>query len=1044
MRIAEITARIGRAVLGGLLACVCGLAAAGPAHSPTPAVLPLTFESLDSFGADSQSILSLAQDRQGFIWVGTVEGGLYRYDGRTPVKYSNDPARASSLPGGRISALFCDAEGRLWVGSDEGLALFDPLTDGFKRYAPPVKGGNLRIIRRIISDGAQGLWLATWGGLQHFDPATGMFQVFQSNAMEPDAIAHNDINAVALDPEGGVWAATWPAGMDYRPPGKSHFLHMRLDSAEQPDPQLNDVRALRFDAEGTLWIGTDGGLVIWRHGTPWAQRQRVAGPHSRINHIAVDAGGAIWVATRTEGLLRWDAQRRRFQAYMHRPGDIHSLPSNAINAVMEDRSGTLWVGSFTDGVSRANTGMYGFERILPRDVAPESFPSSNFVRSLGAAPDGRLWLGVDDGLALFDPASHQLVRKYTAQPGVPGSLSHNSVYSLYQQPNGPLWIGTSKGLNRYDPATGRFTTVPFRVPTEGFINTIAPGRDGRLWIGTAGSLLHYDPASGASETYGHDPANAGSRSVDDASAVLEDSQGRLWVGDFFRGGGLDVLPRGAAAFQHHRHDPRDQRSLASDKVTCLYEDLYGTIWIGTSRGLHRMVPAADGRIEFHRYDAPGDPGPLMIESIQSDSTGILWIATVKGLSRLDPSSGAFTHYSADDGVTDGMFQGASVRATDGKLYFGSSTGVTAVYPELPLRAPDPPQVAITDIRVFERSLNDGLPAQVKLEGGVIAPRALTLPWSASVLTLEFAALHYAAPRRNSYAYMLEGFDQHWVHVDASRPMATYTNLDPGNYRFLVRATSNKGLDSPIIELPVTITPPLWKTWWFRSIALVLALLAMVAAYRARIRAFKRRASRLETLVEQRTQQLQESNRKLTALSSTDGLTSLANRRSFDEVLEREWARAKRKSEPLTLAMIDVDFFKPYNDLYGHQQGDDCLRSVAGVLATTIKRGTDLAARYGGEEFAFIAPATCAADAMAMAEEVRAALEALALPHQKAPLGYVTVSIGVSVMVPIDAQEAALLLRSADQALYRAKSTGRNRVVLGTGLMPETIPGIAAA
>ena len=1022
-----------------LLAC-CGPAPAAPG---VPASLPLTFEAIDSFGADSQSILSLAQDRQGFIWVGTIEGGALRYDGRNAVKYVNDPANPASLPGGRVAALFCDSQGRLWAGTDEGLARYEPLTNSFTRYAPPGTAPTLRIIRRIVGDGGAGLWLATWGGLQHFDPDTGIFQVYQANPLQPDALAHNDINAVALDAQGGVWAATWPAGIDYLPPGKSAFMHLRMDTPEHPDPRLNDVRALRFDRAGTLWIGTDGGLVTWQNGTPWSQRRRVGGPASRINDIGADASGTIWISTRTEGLLRWDRERQRFQSYVHRSEDGHSLPSNAINAVMEDRSGTLWVGSFTDGLSRANMGMYGFERILPRDVAPDSFPSSNFVRSLGAAPQGRLWLGVDDGLALFDPATRTLVRKYTADPSRPGTLSHNSVYSLYQQPDGPLWVGTSKGLNRYDPATGRFSTIPYGQPAEGFINTIAPGRNGAIWIGTAGNLQRYDPATGTRRIYRHDPADPGSRSVDDTSSVLEDSQGRLWVGDFFRGGGLDLMARGSGTFQHFRHDERNPRSLSNDKVTCLYEDLYGTLWIGTARGLNRMVPDAQGRPEFLSYLGAGQPGPIMIESIQSDQTGILWVSTVHGLSRLDPSSGVFTHYSADDGLTEGMYQGASTRSTDGRLFFGSSTGVSAVYPDLPLRAPDPPQVAITDIRVFEKSLNETRPPHVQLEGPVNAPRALTLPWSASVLSLRFAALHYAAPRRNTYAYMLEGFDQHWVEVSASDPVATYTNLDPGSYRFLLRTTSNKGLTSPVIELPITITPPLWKTWWFRLAVALAAALATLAAYRARIRAFQHRAHRLEILVAQRTRQLEESNRKLTALSSTDGLTGLANRRCFDEVLEREWARAKRNNEPLALAMLDVDFFKPYNDHYGHQQGDECLRRVARVLAETIKRGVDLAARYGGEEFAFIAPATCASDALRMAEQVRGALEALALPHEKSVLRCVTISVGVAVMVPGEQQESTLLVRTADQALYQAKSMGRNRVVLSGSLLSEKWqPGVA--
>ena len=1006
--------------------------AAAPAQPP---FLPLTFEPLDALGSDSQAILSLAQDRQGFIWIGTVEGGLYRYDGRSVVKYVNDPANPASLPAGRVSALYCDGQGRIWVGSDDGLASFEPISNSFRRYAPPDTLTSVRIIRRIISDGANGLWIASWGGLQHFDPDSARFQVYRANSLLPEALAHNDVNAIARDKEGGIWAATWPGGVDYRAPGKDGFLHLRLDDAAHPDPRLNDVRAMLFDGS-QLWLGTDRGVVLWHTGTPWTERRRLNGPNGRINGIDMDRSGGIWLSTRTEGLLRWDAANQRFQSYLHRAEDARSLPSNTINATMEDRGGTLWVASFTNGMSRANMGNYGFERIVPRDLAPDSFPSSNFVRSLAAASQGQIWLGVDDGLALIDPASHRLIRKYNGQDGQPGGLSHYSVSALYQPVDGPLWVGTSKGLNRLDPASGRFTRLPYERPTDGAINTIVPGRHGTLWIGSAGSLQHYDPASGHMVHYRHDPANPDSRSVEDTSTVLEDSLGRVWAGAFFRGGGLDLLDQSSGKFRHYRHDERQPASLGNDKVTCLYEDMHGTIWIGTARGLNRLVPDRAGQPSFRAYIGPGTPGPVLIESIQSDQSGILWIASPNGLSRFDPSSGVFTHYSADDGLSEGLHLGAAVRSSDGKLYFGSSTGLTAVYPALPLRAPSAPQVAITDIRIFERSLTRGLPPKVKLEGSVIAPHSLTIPASASVLTLEFSALHYAAPKHNHYSYRLEGFDQDWVTVDASHPMVTYTNLYPGDYRFLLRASSNKGLQSPVIALPITVMPPYWQTWWFRTVTALVVLLSGWLAYRARVLRLKRRAQELELLVAQRTAELEESNQKLSALATTDSLTGLANRRAFDAALAREWSRARRKREPLALAMIDVDYFKLYNDHYGHQAGDDCLRQVAGVLASAVHRSTDLAARYGGEEFAFILPSAQTDGALAIAEKLRAAIEALALPHEKSALGHVTVSIGVAAMVPEEQQAAELLIRSADQALYRAKAQGRNLAMLGYCAVPR--------
>ncbi|MBS0445833.1 MAG: diguanylate cyclase [Proteobacteria bacterium] len=187
---------------------------------------------------------------------------------------------------------------------------------------------------------------------------------------------------------------------------------------------------------------------------------------------------------------------------------------------------------------------------------------------------------------------------------------------------------------------------------------------------------------------------------------------------------------------------------------------------------------------------------------------------------------------------------------------------------------------------------------------------------------------------------------------------------------------------------------------------------------------------LEDKVRERTRELEASNSKLGALSATDGLTGIANRRRFDEVLATEWQRARRAGQPLALALLDVDLFKDYNDRYGHQAGDDCLRAIAQVLAANVRRAGDLVARYGGEEFALVAPLASEGSALAMAHAICRAVQAQASPHERSPFGVVTASIGVAVVVPHEGQGPEQLIGLADAALYRAKAQGRNCVVLG--------------
>lgn len=205
-----------------------------------------------------------------------------------------------------------------------------------------------------------------------------------------------------------------------------------------------------------------------------------------------------------------------------------------------------------------------------------------------------------------------------------------------------------------------------------------------------------------------------------------------------------------------------------------------------------------------------------------------------------------------------------------------------------------------------------------------------------------------------------------------------------------------------------------------------ALVASLNDMRVRLAASHRE---LEHKVAERTRELEEANRRLEALSTTDGLTGIANRRRFDEALQNEWNRALRVRQPIALLMLDIDLFKNYNDRYGHQAGDDCLRSVGRILEANSRRSSDLAARYGGEEFVLLASHTDTERAVHLANVVRESIESLELTHADAPQGKMTVSVGVAVMHPETGQQPERLVRKADEALYRAKNAGRNRVML---------------
>jgi len=244
--------------------------------------------------------------------------------------------------------------------------------------------------------------------------------------------------------------------------------------------------------------------------------------------------------------------------------------------------------------------------------------------------------------------------------------------------------------------------------------------------------------------------------------------------------------------------------------------------------------------------------------------------------------------------------------------------------------------------------------------------------------------------------------------------------------------------TPAPDCSFQLWPEFCQNYWFYGICIV-GLLGLGAALYRMIMSVRQRD--LLDLVEERTRQLEDANALLRRLSSLDGLTGIANRRHFEEALATEWARARRASLPLSVIMIDIDYFKDFNDAYGHQRGDDCLKQVASTLQNSFHRAGDMVARYGGEEFVAVLPGTATESAFKIAEMLRTKVEQLQIPNDKSP-GHriITISLGVACCIPVEDLSPMDLVSLSDRALYRAKKAGRNRTVRTEDLFPR-VPAV---
>jgi signal transduction histidine kinase/streptogramin lyase len=602
---------------------------------------------------------------------------------------------------------------------------------------------------------------------------------------------------------------------------------------------------------GTLWIGTAAGLDAWRLGQGELERRHVGADEgmsdANILTLYHDRGNNLWVGTDLDGLKWRDPVSQRFIGYTSQLLDRHSLSDNQVSAVYVDRTGTLWVGTMFGGVNRADlaSGGFGIFALLPGERGERGASISRKVRAIAAGADGGLWLGtIGAGLVHVDPISGH-AQRIRHDPARRDSLPDDSIIALAPA-RGRLWVGSPTGLSWREAGSGRFATVALGKDAAGnSVTDLMLDRAGNLWVATRGGLFLLDPDGRILSAWRHDPRDPTSLGENFGFALLEDRAGAIWIGTE---NGLDRFDRASGTFSHFRHDDRDPGSLRHNRVYYLFESARGELWVGTASGLHRMEAGAGGHITFRYFPVTAAHEPVPIGAVLEDGGGELWVSTTVGLTRLDPVTGHYKSYSAKDGLIDGSyFVGSAARGADGELHFGGINGMTSFMPDAVRDNPYPAQPVITDFLVQNRSR---LP---RTKGEL--PQ-VELPYRDSVFTLEFAALHYADPQSNRFAYRLQGFDQEWTETDASKRFATYTNLDPGHYVFELRAANKDGLwnDAPA-RIGITIAPPFWMTWWFRLSAGLVLLGAGIAIYRLRIRVLVQQTERLEHQVGTRTAEL---------------------------------------------------------------------------------------------------------------------------------------------------------------------------------------------
>ena len=931
-------------------------------------------------GLPQISVQAITQDRQGYIWVGT-QAGVARFDGIrfTTYKQETDPA----LPGNWTRTLRTDSSGRVWIGTYKGLAVYD---NGVFRSVPAVDAVHYPDpdIFALVP-GKNGMIAATSDGV--FDVRNGKLVHRDGSPSPAQALLQRD---------DGLWVGS--LGGVYRLDGThSDFL------ALPPEAGKALVTKLR-EAQGKIWAGTSLGLFV-RVGDQWqlaSDNPMVA--HSPTTMLFEDHDFNLWVGSNA-GLARFRNGLLVEFVPERSPGSFHG-----VIAAFEDRENNLWLGSQWEGVARIWNGW------TRRYSAAEGLDEV-IVWSLSKAPDGRIWVGTNDGLSVLENGHFRQVLRGDQLP-------HPQAYNLLAEAD-RIWIGTRRGLAilRGDKVE---TPELFAPMASAQINGIVLDRHGVYWFPTTEGLFRL--ADNKLTRYGQAEGLTDVR----VRQVRELRDGRLLVGTqdgLYEMRGERLWPLGLGSGLHPGID-----------VTALTELADGELVIGT---FSEELFLFDGQHwqEFGRDQGLPSNAPFFLTE---DDAGDLWIAGFRGIARVPLDEmrrlqrGEISRVHAEmvlnergdrlSGQQGFCCNGAGTSKgyiDHNVLWLPSRDGVVALDTRGIVKNKIPPNVVVERVQYQDQWHDVG------------QTQDLVLPEDARDLAFEFTALSFQDPPSVSLRYRLRGYDKDWRDLLVVSPRAVnYTNLPEGSYTFEVMAANNAGVwkRSPA-QLRFRIKPHFHETGLFYLLIATLLATILYAAYRSQRRAHEAQRTMLEQQVNERTQQLHAANLQLEHASQTDPLTGLRNRRYLANQIpadlafyDREHARTGNTDHTLVFALVDIDHFKGINDNYGHKAGDRILQQFAQVMTRLVRTG-DYIVRWGGEEFLLVFRPMPRQYVKMIGERIRHSVSVQLFDiggDQRVPI---TCSVGLAEY-PLfrDAQQQLgweQMVELADAALYLVKQHGRN-------------------
>ncbi|MDR0939989.1 MAG: response regulator [Mediterranea sp.] len=778
-------------------------------------------------GLSNNYVVSIAQDKAGFLWFATEEG-LNKFDGTRFITYYKDERGTGSITGNELNCLIDDpSDSILWIGTQRaGLNAYDYAAGTFACYRhDEADPGSLATddVTKILPSHDGNLWIATyWQGIDYFDKRTRRFVHYNQETVP--GLVSNHVWSIAEDGGRHLYIGHANHGfsvLSLKDRTVKNFVH---DPASPYSLPGNTVKCVYRDDNGNIWVGSDRGLALFDPDTERFIRFGQV-PHDVFDIRQLD-DNKLWIAMEFGGIAIMNLSQRLFTLpeqvqfqYIREGDDGYSLSNSSVRCIFQDTFKNVWTGVWGGGINFLShePPLFGGYYYSPNPHSPGRL-NNKTASSVCVDGRGRLWIGTDGGgINVFRDGVRQ-----TVFPPSEDRNDANSVQTSLRDTDGNLWFGLFYGGVSYYDSKRDIFHADYLPQLEGKdVRSLYEDEQGQLWIGTDGDGI-YRTDLGRRQPMKHYPF--GNNMV---RCILKDSRQRLWIGTF--GGGLGVSDDSVS--QVRMFDVGN--GFLSNTVNHIYEDSHGNVWVATGEGLAHFAPGTN--LDFRTYRREAGLANTHIRAIAEDGKGNIWVSTNKGISCLLNGTDGFLNYDHRDNIPTGNFMSGSVAEDEsGRIYFGSVGGLCYFSPEAVLAKRQSPEAAITDMKIFT-SLGKGGGGEEAVD--INGRTRVEMSHRQNSFGITFNVRDYALSDRVEYACMLEGMDELWYPTDGANA-ATFRNIPPGKYRFLVKTRlRNQAWSDQLTNLDITIVPPLWLTWWAKTgyvLLFALVCLLILYAYKKRI------------------------------------------------------------------------------------------------------------------------------------------------------------------------------------------------------------------